>query len=136
MEPRDWTRLQQRESIDAGMPVSWVEHRGRRVLYVDYRNLGSPECIGTLHAQEAAIAASPAPVLTLVDLRGAQFSNEFMWAARVAGPSNNTWTMKRAAVGADGFNRVLLARFNEAVAPVTMKAFPTIEEALDYLTEP
>jgi hypothetical protein len=118
------------------MPVSWVEHRGHQILYVDYRRLGSSECIDTLHAHAAAVHASPEPVLTLVDGRGAHFTNEFMWAAKAAGSTNNLWTRKRAAVGADGFNRVLLALFNEAASPVPMEAFGTIEEALEYLTRP
>ena len=52
------------------MPVSWVEHRGQRILYVDDRNLGPTECVDTLREQAAAIGAAPEPVLTLEDARG------------------------------------------------------------------
>jgi hypothetical protein len=118
------------------MPVSWIEHRGQRVLFVDYRNLGPAACIETLGQQVAALEASTEPVLTLVDARGAQFSGEFMAAAKAAGPGNTKKTRKRAIVGIEGFKKVLLIFFNVAVAPAAMEPFPTIEEALAYLTEP
>jgi hypothetical protein len=118
------------------MPVSWIEHRGRHILYVDYRNLGTTECVDTLHEHVAAMDATPAAVLTLVDARGAVFGSEFMDAAKAAGPRNTPRTLKRAIVGAEGFKKVLLMFFNQAAAPVPMRPFVTMEEALDYLTEP
>jgi hypothetical protein len=117
------------------MPVSWVEHRGQSILYVDYRNLGPAEWLDTLRQQGAAIDSAPGPVLTLVDARGVRFGSEFMHAATAAGPKNTPRTLKRAVVGAEGFGEMLLKFFNFAAGPVPMKAFPTIEEALDYLTE-
>jgi hypothetical protein len=118
------------------MPVSWVEHRGHDVLYVDYRNLGPAECLETLHDQATAIDGAREPVLTLVDARGVVFGSEFMRVAKIAAMPNTARTRKRAVVGADGFNKVLLAFFNSAATPVPMKPFATIEEALDYLAAP
>jgi hypothetical protein len=118
------------------MPVSWVEHRGQCILYVDCRNLGSTRCLDTLREATAAIATAPEPVLTLVDGRGARFDGEFMRAAKESGPQNSSRTRKRAAVRADGPNELLLGLFNVSAAPVPMKPFATIEEAAAYLTEP
>jgi hypothetical protein len=117
------------------MSVSWIEHGGQSILYVDYRNLGSEACIATLREHAAAIAAAPEPVLTLVDARGAKFDSEFMQAAKAAGPQNTKKTRKRAIVGAEGLKGLLLGFFNVAAAPVPMMPFPTIEEALAYLTK-
>jgi hypothetical protein len=118
------------------MPVSWVEHRGHDILYVDYRGLGPSECLDTLHDQVAAIEGSAEPVRTLVDGRGASFSGEFMRVAKAAAPRNTVRTIKRAAVGAEGIKEMLLTFFNVAAAPVPLKAFGSVAEALDYLTEP
>lgn len=118
------------------MPVTWVEHRGRNILYVDYRNLGPSECLDTLHDQAAEIAAAPEPVLTLIDGRGAEFNSEFMRVAKVTAPRNTKRTRKRAAVGAEGISGLLLTFFNVAAAPVPMMPFATVDEALAYLTEP
>ena len=119
------------------MPVSWVEHGGQRILYVDYRNLGPSECIDTLREQTAAIAAAADPVLTLVDARGVVFTSEFMAAAKADGPRNTKRTRRRAIVGTDGgFRKVLLILFNIVATPVPMQPFATVEEALAYLTGP
>jgi hypothetical protein len=118
------------------MPVSWIEHRGHRILYVDYRNLEPAACIALLGRQVAAIEAAPEPVLTLVDARGARFTGEFMAAAKEAGQRNTGRTRRRAIVGSEGFKKVLLVFFNVAAAPVTMEPFTTMEEALAYLTAP
>jgi hypothetical protein len=118
------------------MPVSWVEHRGQYVLYVDYRNLGPPECIETLHYQAAEIDAAREPVRTLVDARGAVFGSDFLKVAKIAARPNTVRTMKRAIVGAEGFAKVMLDSFNASAGPVQMVPFATIEEALDYLAAP
>jgi hypothetical protein len=118
------------------MPVSWIDHRGHRILYVDYRNLGASACLETLAEQVAAIEAAPEPVLTLVDARGARFNGEFMEAAKAAGSKNTLRTRRRAVVGSEGFKKVLLVFFNLAAAPVAMEPFTTLEEALAYLTRP
>jgi hypothetical protein len=113
-----------------------MEHGGRRILYVDFRNLGSVECLDTLREATASIAAAPEPVLTLVDGRGAKFDSQFMQAAKDAAPQNSRRTRKRAGVGAEGLKGLLVGFYNVAAAPVELKPFPTIEEALAYLTEP
>jgi hypothetical protein len=118
------------------MPVSWVEHRGHSILYVDYRNLGSTGCLATLREHAAAIAAAPEPVLTLVDARGAKFDSQFMDAAKALGPQNTRRTRKRAIVGAEGLKGLLVGFFNVVAAPVPMVPFPSIDEALAYLSEP
>ena len=118
------------------MPVTWVEHRGKSILYVDYRGLGPTECLVTLRDQAAAIAAAPEPVLTLVDARGAKFDSQFMDAAKALGPQNSTRTRKRAIVGAEGLKGLLLGFFNVVATPVPMMPFKTVDEALAYLTEP
>jgi hypothetical protein len=118
------------------MPVSWIEHLGQRILYVDYRNLDSEACLATLREQAAVIAAAPEPVLTLVDARSAKFDSQFMQAAKALGPQNTRNTRRRAIVGAEGLKGLLLGFFNVTAAPVPMMPFPTIEEALAYLTQP
>jgi hypothetical protein len=118
------------------MPVSWVEHRGHDVLYVDYRNLGPAGCLETLHDQAAEVDAAREPVRTLVDARGAVFGSDFLDVAKIAARPNTVRTLKRAIVGADGFAREMLASFNASAGPVQMVPFATIEEALDYLTGP
>jgi len=113
-----------------------MEHRGHRILYVDYRNLGTAECVETLRQHVAAVDAASEPVLCLVDARGAVFGSEFMHAAKAAGPKNTTRTLKRAIIGVDGPKEMLLQFFNLAAAPVPMIRFNSMGEALAYLTEP
>jgi hypothetical protein len=118
------------------MRVNWVEHRGHNILYVDYRGLGSTECVDTLYEATLEITTASEPVLTLVDARGARFDSHFMKAAKAAGPQNTERTLKRAVVGAEGLNGLLLGFFNAVAGPVPMKPFSTIEDALAYLVEP
>jgi hypothetical protein len=118
------------------VPVSWVEHRGHSVLYVDYRGLDAAECLATLREQGAAVDAAPGPVLTLVNARGVKFGSEFLHAAKIAGPKNTPRTHKRAVIGAEGLGEVVLGFFNLAAGAVPMVPFQAVEEALDYLVEP
>jgi hypothetical protein len=118
------------------MPVSWIEHGGRRILYVDFRNLSPADCLDTLRQATASIAAAPEPVLTLVDGRGAKFDSQFLQAAKASAPQNSKRTRKRAGVGGEGLKGLLVEFYNVAAAPVELKPFLTIEEALAYLIEP
>ena len=118
------------------MPLSWVEHRGHNILYVDYSGLGKVECLALLREHTVALDASQGPVLTLVNARGATLGSEFLHAANAAAPSNTQRTLKRAIVGADGFAREMLEFFNLKAGPVPMRAFEKVDEALAYLTGP
>jgi len=118
------------------MPVSWIEHCGKNILYVDYRSLGQPECVDTLHDHSNAISAAPERVLILVDARGVTFGGDFMRVAKAAAPRNTEKSLRRAVVGADGVKEMLLAFFNVAAAPVPMTPFATLDQALAYLTDP
>ena len=64
------------------MPVSWMDHRGHRILYVDYREQRPAACLDTLREHHAVVGAASGPVLSLVDARGAVFSSEFVQAAK------------------------------------------------------
>jgi hypothetical protein len=118
------------------MPASWVEHCGHSIIYVDYRGLGTTECVATLHEHTALADAARGPLLTLVDARGAVFGSEFMQAAKAAAPLNTRRTAKRAIVGVEGIKGVLLTSYNAVAAPVPLKPFATVDEALDYLARP
>jgi hypothetical protein len=118
------------------MPLSWVEHRGHRILYVDYSGLGKVECLALLREHAAALDASQGLVLTLVNARGAVLGSEFLHAASAAAPRNTRRTLRRAIVGVEGFALEMLEFFNLKTGPAQMKAFETFDEALAYLTGP
>ena len=116
------------------MPVTWLEHLGHRILYVDYRGLHDQAALEVLHEQRAALESETAPVPVLVDVRGAVLGSDFMRLAKVTAPRNTPLTSRRAIVGAEGVKEVLLMGFNAQAAPVPMHRFATVEEALEYLT--
>jgi hypothetical protein len=118
------------------MPVSWLEHRGQRILYADFRGLGETECLDTLHEHLAALDAAARPVLTLVDARGTFFDAQFFQLAKAAAPQATARTRRRAVVGVEGIKQVLLMLYNHAAEPVPAMPCATVDEALAYLTEP
>jgi hypothetical protein len=101
----------QRDGEEEPMPVRWMDHKGKRILYADYRGL-KPEQIDSLAREtDAKLAASPLKVLFLSNIEGAIVTTETMLnVKRSAGSVLRDKVEKIAVVGVTGCQEGILRR--------------------------
>lgn len=117
------------------MGVKWIEYKGKRILYADFRNQKGQEGMDTLELGAKMAAASPTKVLMLSNYEGATASPE--WMARVKELGKEVFDVKvekDACVGIGGLKRVLLDSYNKVTRKGSVP-FKTEAEALDWLVK-
>jgi hypothetical protein len=114
--------------------ISFVTHRGQRVLLVDYTNCTAKEVAQIADSAPAIVTQEPAgSLLLLADFTGAEISRETVEHIKVAAAIDKPH-IKRDAIVLDHNNlpKVLydsVRAFSTREFPV----FPTREAAMDYL---
>jgi hypothetical protein len=118
------------------MPVKWMDHKGKRILYADYRGL-KPEQIDSLAREtDANLAASPVKVLFLTNIEGAIVTIETMRnVKKSAGSVLRDKVEKIAVVGVTGVKKVFFDAFVTALGKTNARSFRTEKEALEWLVE-
>jgi hypothetical protein len=114
------------------MPVSWIEHSGKRILYADYRNQSGKELLQTLDAELAEMRRAGKGVLLLADFRGASANDEFMSKGKAYGKELRDLTHKSAAIGISGMKKILLSAYNTFTGD-KLKPLDSEDEAKGYL---
>lgn len=117
------------------MSVKWIEHKGKRILYADFRGLKGEAAIETLDLLAKAVSESPTKVLLLNNVEGGSASPE--WMARVKELGKEVFAArveKTAAVGISGVKALLLEGY-EKFTGRTVKAFKTEAQALEWLVK-
>ena len=107
------------------MSLGWIEHKGRKILYSDFRGLRDKEMFAQHQDALDAVRKAAAPPLLLVNLTGAPASKRFMEELDAS-------VRRQAIVGVDGLKSLLLKAYN-AVLGGDLQSFPTEEEAKEYL---
>ncbi len=120
------------------MPAKWIDYKGRRVLYADYRKLSSKEFVALLEEADRMILESPGRVLYLGNIEDAAVSREVMDWLRRHGPDTAKKKVDRIAIlGVTGVKKVLMDAVTTIFARVAVPARPfrTEQEALDWLVK-
>ncbi len=115
--------------------IRFIEHKGKRVLLLDFRNC-TPEEVASLSTQvRQTMAEEPKDsVLALADFTGAQFSREAVTRIKEATAMDRPFVKRAAWVGTENLPKV----FYDAIRTFSVREFPvfdTREEALEYLTQ-
>ena len=116
--------------------IRFIEHKGQRVLLLDFRNC-TPEEVTALSSQIRAVMAQEPKdsVLVLADFTGAQFSREAVNRIKEVTALDRPFVKRAAWVGTENLPKV----FYDAIRTFSVREFPvfnTREEALEYLTQP
>jgi hypothetical protein len=114
------------------MALQWIEHRGQRILSVDFRNLTEDQMIAQLNEELSTLQSEPRKSRLLVNVTDAATGQRFMAAAKALGKQIDALVEKQAIVGVDGLKTILLRAYN-AVSGGTLKPFDTETLALEYL---
>ena len=115
--------------------VRWIEYKGKRILYADFRGQKGKEAMETLELGAKMAALSPKKVLMLSNFEGAAGSPE--WFARVKELGKEVFDVKvekDAVVGITGVKAVLMEAYNK-VTRKGVVVFKTEAEALEWLVK-
>jgi hypothetical protein len=118
------------------MSVSYISHKGKKILYVDYTKCKSPkETLDVLELVRQEYLKSNEMMITVNDFRDAYASSEFMNKVSELGKQLFTKrTIKSAAVGVAGIKKILVNAYN-IFAENKVTLFDTKEEALDWVVK-
>ena len=116
------------------MSVSWIEYKGKEILFIDYRGLGLEESLETLDQAEEVIVGRKDKILILVDTRDAYTSAEFMARLKESGKEIAPKMEKQAIVGITGLKAILLDAYNRFTGSA-LKPFSIQEEAKEWLVK-
>lgn len=119
------------------MPVEWIQHKGKRILYTDHGGLGPEEMIENLEvaAKMTLKEATDTKILSLVNFEGARVNSEYMARLKELGKEvYEPLTEKTAVLGISGIRHILVSAYNRVTgAAATQKLFDNRDEALEWL---
>ena len=114
----------------------WMEQKGKKILYVDYRGMKPRDILPLMKETNDAVAASRDKVMILGHIKGAVVTREVMdYLKRSASMILRHRAEKIAVVGATGLMAVFFDSFVVALERDSAKKFGTEEDALKWLTE-
>lgn len=118
------------------MGLSFIQHKGKTILYVDYSTCKTvEETILLLERVRIEYINTVGKYLLLNNFTNAIASNDFMDLARKYGREVlDSRTERCAALGITGLKKVFLSTYNITVKN-KMIAFDTRQEALDFLVK-
>jgi hypothetical protein len=115
------------------MAVKWIDYKGKRILYVDFRKLYEEQVLANDELVIKFIKESPTKVLILANVEGAAISS----LEKIKEASKKEVTpkvAKSAIVGITGLKDILLRAYNSFTGS-SAHAFATEQEAMDWLVK-
>jgi hypothetical protein len=119
------------------MRSTWIEHKGKKILYQDFsRNFYNSAAVKTeLEEVQKIVTAQPMnSVLVLSDFRDTNVGTDLLTAMNTASAATKAYVNKTAVLGVTGMKRKL-ADLLTAVTGQPLKYFDNIEAAQDWLAE-
>jgi len=116
------------------MPISYIEHKGKRILHADYRDLKDKEAVlENLELMKKFYLEADHKILLLADLRGTYSNPEVMDRLKHYGKTVfKGRSEKRAVIGIVGVKKILLKAYNVFTSNEVIP-FESEEEAKDFL---
>ena len=119
------------------MRSTWLEHKGKKILYQDFsRNFYNSAAVKTeLEEVQKIVKAQPMnSVLVLSDFRDTNVGTDLLAAMNTASAATKVYVSKTAVLGVTGMKRKL-ADLLTAVTGQPLKYFDNLEAAKDWLAE-
>lgn len=111
--------------------VYWLDHKGTRILYVDYSGTSDDEFIKVVDEFEnELLKQAPGSVVTLTDVTNTVITNELRTRLREMAERTQGRSRKAAAVGITGFKRAIAVLLRK-----DLYYAKSLEEAKDWLVE-
>lgn len=115
--------------------VSWIEHKGKKILYVDYSNATAEETLPAIESQKSLIMTQDKhSVLNLINVTNTGYNKQSWSEMRQAAKDTGRNTKAVAMIGVVDLKKF----FFKVVKMVTkggdkIRDFNNIEEAKDWL---
>jgi hypothetical protein len=110
----------------------WIDFKGKKILYVDYRKHTEDEMIDLLE-KEANMMKENGKTKLIVNFDGAAVPPNFLKRAKELGKETiNPNTDKSAIVGVDGIKAILLKAYN-TFSGDKLHPVKTLDEAKEYV---
>ncbi|HEX7240010.1 MAG TPA: hypothetical protein VF263_07070, partial [Longimicrobiaceae bacterium] len=118
------------ESSPSSERVRFLEHRGKRILLIDFSQLQETEEILRVVETARGVVAEqpPASLRTLTHVRGARYSPPVMDAIKGLAVHNRPYVTAAAVVGMEGMHRVLF-RAVLLFSRRNIEAFDSLDQA-------
>ena len=119
------------------MPVTWMDHNGKRVLYIDVRQASGKQFVAEMDVSMEMLWAQSDKVPYLANIEDATVSTEVMQWIRKHGPNNAKRMSKLAVVGVTGVKKVFMDAVEVIFSKVAVPArsFKTEQDALEWLVK-
>jgi len=115
------------------MPVSMVDHKNKKIIYVDHRGLTGQKLLDNYKQACELIKKNGNGSLMLVDFRESTISNELVdYIKTEENKAITKLIAKQAAIGISGIKKLVFNVYN-TVTGSTLKMFNTEDEAKNYL---
>jgi hypothetical protein len=115
------------------MGVKWIDYKGKRILYVDFRKLYEEQVLANDELFVKFIKESPTKVLILANVEGAAISS-LEKIKEVSKKEVSPKVAKSAIVGITGLKDILLRAYNSFTGS-SAQPFATEQEAMDWLVK-
>ncbi|WP_425392091.1 STAS/SEC14 domain-containing protein [Ekhidna sp.] len=116
------------------MPVSYITHKGRKILYVNFKDMKSKEVVlANLEDMKKHYVEASDKIYLLLDVRGTFTDPEVMDRLKHYGKQYfKGKSEKRAVLGVSGIKKIMLKGY-ALVTNTDVKPFEDEEEAKNYL---
>ena len=114
------------------MALTWIEFKGQRILYNDFRGMTEDAMIQQLDDEIAQLRKEPGKSRMLVDVTQARAGQRFMAAAKGKAKAIDALIDRQAIVGVDGLKGIQLKAYN-SLGGGTLKPFDSETAAKEYL---
>lgn len=112
-----------------------IEHKGKKIILQNARNCSVSEGLKVMDEGRAIIRSQePKSVLSLVDVRGADFNQSTAESLKEYAKGNGQYTKKSAAVGISGLKKIIFKAMIK-FSGRDIKLLDDLEEAKEYLVK-
>lgn len=118
------------------MRISWIAHKGKKILFQDYSKLTGKAMLDVLRDSENEFENLTSPILILFDYTDAIANDNYMDELIRLGKKYNSLISKTASVGVTGIRKILASSYNLFTGQGNKnKYFDNLEDAKNFLCE-
>jgi hypothetical protein len=114
--------------------VKFVEHKGKKILYIDMKNCLENETLAVIEESKQIIRAQPEKsVLTLTDVTHTRYNAAVVASFQEYTKGNKTYVKAAAILGINAIKKIIFNKILE-FSERDIKAFEDINKAKDWLS--
>jgi len=119
------------------MRVTWVNHKGKKILFSNYVGCKTAdEMIEVLHKEAETLKAQSSKTLVMADFSNSFPNDKYMDEVKKVGNAIlKSKIDKTATVGITGIKKILFKAYITFTGQKDVKLFDNQKEALDWLTQ-